>query len=1294
MESFRFQAVDWREDADTHQYTVRVYGRDMSGSSVSALIKGYRPCFYVKLPLQTDRECSFSDANKNIGVLQRHLSNIEKVSIQLTQSADFWGFRPEGTKFWFAKVICCTKSSFMRAKRTLAPNHRLSDLGHIYKSGFRLYETNIEPLTRMFHVTGIKPCGILEVNDYKVVGVNYRKTTCVLEVECEYANIKHVDLPELAPIRTACFDIEASSSHGDFPLAKKTFSKLISQIQLAWDRCDVSERVPSKIREWMDVALGEGSDEISKIYPKDVVREQMNMGIGRICQNIFAKLQTKSEIEDIDTDVMKAVACSREEMTPLEGDMCIQIGLTINELGHDVSERHVVVIGNSEPIEGAKVHECKTEAELFIRFANLIRDSNIDILSGFNTWGFDWDFMMDRCEQLEFNGTSLYIPPHPEAESTGIFLETLSKHTDQPAIYIKKKLSSSALGDNFLKFVDIPGVAQFDLMKYAQKEYKLDSYSLRNVSTHFLKETKVDLSPQELFSRFKSGTPEDIRIIAEYAIQDCALCNKLITKLDIVPGSFAMANVSIVNFMTLYVAGQTKKVQSLLLAETLLQGMLVPSTQDDPEIGGYPDKICHSPNCQNEPIYGFPNSPGPTKCIEHRDDGMVKVVGFQGAIVLPPRGMDGSPGGFISLDHPCAAQDFASLYPSCIRSRGMCHSSIILDKDRDKYMNLEGYEYYTSEFDTTDHLGNKLGVRQVTYCHKTGKTPVLPLVLEKLLRARKETRRRIKSKHIIYEDGTTVDGLLMEDNRVVDPVSMQTICDGKDKVIVKSVDTYSDLMKSQLECLQLAFKVSANSCYGALTAPGSAPLKLRDIGQSVTAEGRAMVMLAKKIAEENGGVVRYGDTDSVFVAWPDVHNVPDAVRRGKELEKIINDQLPPCQEIELEKIAFPMILFTPKRYCYMTHDPDEPNKRPKFVAMGIQIKKRDTSQILKKCQQGMIDCILCDQSTEKAMRFLETFMESLIAGKFDLEDMVISKALRATYKNPESIAHKVLAERIAARNQFKPQANDRIPYAYIIPKNPRPGMLQGERIEHPDWIRQNPDIKVDIGKYIELISNPISQLIALFLDKRFGCYSDFSDYAPEMRQTMKERWVQREIFGPYLARAGVPNNQRTIDTMFTRAVKNQIAIPHEVSSLISQEASQASSNNMGDIRITITMAGKVCKTKSKPVKISMDYDNKHYEKEYTPDKMSLRSPQSTFTGRSLQNFINSTFGREVTFGVVSITAWKEFERIVGLADTHNLPTSRQYNDITDPDIDMHTRSEMVALGWLRCRCEKMRKDIP
>ena len=93
--------------------------------------------------------------------------------------------------------------------------------------------------------------------------------------------------------------------------------------------------------------------------------------------------------------------------------------------------------------------------------------------------------------------------------------------------------------------------------------------------------------------------------------------------------------------------------------------------------------------------------------------------------------------------------------------------------------------------------------------------------------------------------------------------------------------------------------------------------------------------------------------------------------------------------------------------------------------------------------------------------------------------------MRGYYKNPQGIAHKVLADRMGERDPGnKPKAGDRMPFAYrVLPQEmlldkdnlykdgPRKGqpkdkkVLQGDRIEDPDYITNN-KIPLDYEFYI------------------------------------------------------------------------------------------------------------------------------------------------------------------------------------------------------------------------------------
>ena len=99
-----------------------------------------------------------------------------------------------------------------------------------------------------------------------------------------------------------------------------------------------------------------------------------------------------------------------------------------------------------------------------------------------------------------------------------------------------------------------------------------------------------------------------------------------------------------------------------------------------------------------------------------------------------------------------------------------------------------------------------------------------------------------------------------------------------------------------------------------------------------------------------------------------------------------------------------------------------------------------------------------------------------------MDKLIITKSLRSGYKNPQSIAHKVLADRITARDPGnKPGPGDRIPFVYISTKDKK--ALQGEKIETPTFIVEN-KLKIDYSFYItNQIMKPVQQVFALVLEK-------------------------------------------------------------------------------------------------------------------------------------------------------------------------------------------------------------------
>jgi len=122
------------------------------------------------------------------------------------------------------------------------------------------------------------------------------------------------------------------------------------------------------------------------------------------------------------------------------------------------------------------------------------------------------------------------------------------------------------------------------------------------------------------------------------------------------------------------------------------------------------------------------------------------------------------------------------------------------------------------------------------------------------------------------------------------------------------------------------------------------------------------------------------------------------------------------------------------------------------------------------------------QSIPDAVQYLRNCLQNVVDEKYPIEKLIITKSLRSGYKNPKSIAHKVLADRITARDPGnKPGSGDRIPFAYIAV--PGKKVLQGDKIETPTFILEN-KLKIDYSFYItNQIMKPVQQLFALVLEK-------------------------------------------------------------------------------------------------------------------------------------------------------------------------------------------------------------------
>jgi DNA polymerase elongation subunit (family B) len=1125
--------VNLQKDANDF-YSLLIYGTSAIGATYCVNVKSFIPYFYIKPPEKWEElnknafkakvdelnEILVNDTYKsrfnNNGVWNEYNKKIiprslemHFVSMKIVRKKDFWGFTNDKI-FRFLKISVKSLKLYNNLKYYFKS---------LEKNDFKMYETNIDPFLKYIHTQNIKPCDWVRINkgDYEI-GEDISR--CDYNIETEYKNIMPIQVNKIAPLLITSFDIECSSSHGDFPVAKKNYSKVAQDLALI---AKLGYKYTSEnIIEWLqtiyleDAIIDSTKDiKINRVYAKNKLANNyissiplkiepyihkiidiLNIIASSIKKSTEDKKNNEEDINDDncdyygneddenddDEDIKGSKMTVRElnahelkltdiltnTLVPLEGDKIIQIGTTVHIYGSDnIVYKNIITLNSCDKIDGCDVEYYDSEKEVLIKWKELMNNLNSDIITGYNIFGFDMEYIWQRATELNIM----------ENFSIGF-----GRLITRKSSLVELKLSSSALGDNILRYIDIDGTVLIDLLKVMQRDQKLDSYKLDNVASIFLGDNKNDLKPQEIFDKFK-GNSEDRCEIAKYCIQDCCLVNRLIHKLKILENNIGMGNVCLVPLNFLFRRGQGIKIFSLIAKECMEREYLIPT------IKSYRENM------------------------EELDSG------YEGAVVLEPK--EG-----IYLNEPIVVFDYGSLYPSSMISCNLSHDCYLMDE---KYrVEDPNIEYKTISYDLYEGVGDKkkkTGEKDCVFIqYKDGRKGIIADVLDMLLKQRKNTRKKIEYKTITANDGKLYSGICSDRGNSYEVHNIEAntkILVNKDNVAgIK--DTYNIFEQDVLDALQVAYKVTANSLYGQIGAKTSS-IYLKEIAACTTATGRNMIMLAKDYVERNyDAEVIYGDTDSIFCKFPLTDKNGNAVFGkdalqyaidiGKDVERHINvpEIMPNPQKLNYEKCLYPFIIFSKKRYVGNLYETDTTKYKQK--SMGIVLKRRDNAQIVKKIYGGAINIILEKQDLDGSIVFLQDELSNLVEGKTSMKDLIITKSLRATYKDPSKIAHKVLADRIGARDPGnRPVVNERIPFVYIKTSGGKGTSLQGDRIEHPDYIEQNNLIPDYLHYITNQIMKPILQLYALCLDKLPG-YDKCDEYWDDVDKALLEKpMYQNEI---------------------------------------------------------------------------------------------------------------------------------------------------------------------------------------
>jgi DNA polymerase elongation subunit (family B) len=540
---------EYQTHRDSSNYMIQMFGINEEGKSACILVEGFKPFFYAMVDDTWDmaKKSRFNESIKTkLGkYYEKSITDCKLIKRKKLYGFDggkehkFVRFEFENVSalnkakgFWYGAY---TKSQNGRSERKLLPEG-LDFEG----TQTRLYEANIPPILRFFHIQEISPSGWVSLPPKKTIQVSdhEKKTNCDFEYVINYKNIIPLNEKETrVPYKICSFDIEASSSHGDFPVPIKSYKKLATNIIEYLEKL-TTELTPDTckdlLRTMILVAFGfdKSMDTIDLVYPKkppktqeevdalttkwlstqvrfiNQVEQQNTMSI----ESLFAKMQQDEEQDAAEsfgfkkytkgyakkTATIVDILCDKKferdgklnELTyslnsvfpRLEGDKVTFIGSTFLRYGEsDPYKNHCIVLNTCSklPVENSELETYSTEKEVLLAWQRLIQRENPDIIIGYNIFGFDYEFMFRRAEENNCVQQFLKL-------SRNIDEICANKDRDSQQYKIEESSIQIASGQHDLHFIKMNGRFQIDLYNFFRREENLTSYKLDYVAGHFI----------------------------------------------------------------------------------------------------------------------------------------------------------------------------------------------------------------------------------------------------------------------------------------------------------------------------------------------------------------------------------------------------------------------------------------------------------------------------------------------------------------------------------------------------------------------------------------------------------------------------------------------------------------------------------------------------------------------------------------------------------------------------------------------------------------------------------------
>lgn len=579
------------------------------------------------------------------------------------------------------------------------------------------------------------------------------------------------------------------------------------------------------------------------------------------------------------------------------------------------------------------------------------------------------------------------------------------------------------------------------------KEFKSNGFEGRGTELKWAF-TKDEIDYSEITKAFVDNDSKKISIVVDYCIQDSKLPHLIILRKNIIISSLQQSNVFYLPVNFLFTHGQNCRGLSLLSHKISKTNYIIPNLVKE------------------------------------------ESSKYEGAFVLKPN---------LGLhNEPVATLDFSSLYPRCMCEKNTTHELYVTvdwyEKNK-KILDKKWYVHDNQIINTDNSVGRRHIFLQEIVDIETIEKELAIFRKEMEIEYKDEdiekrnqlVESRVKNEKIIRYNQIKKDNKIIYVKYGILTETLMYLLIHRNFVKGLMKGTKDPNMIANYDALQNALKIAANSIYGS-TGFSKSSLYMLPISELTTFTGRMRLTRVQEIVKSNfkDADIVYGDTDSVFVKFKNVPfeieqefpSLPIEEKRTKELEKtityanklvdIINNLLPSPHCIVIDKIIYPLLLLSKKKYLGLKWLVDN-IKNPEYLSMGDLGKKRNYAEIAKTIYRLTIDCMIYDYDVIKSAKSCQVALLKMINGEYPKESFHISINLNkdiADYDNVERVAHASLANRMAIRDPNNPPtANTRITYMFFR-KEKELNDKKGQMIEEIGHFEKN-NLKIDYYQYID-----------------------------------------------------------------------------------------------------------------------------------------------------------------------------------------------------------------------------------